>query len=162
MKIANVQAIVLDSGLDYGAPESGEESTGVRQCLLIKVSTDEGITGWSDVETAPQVCAPAVESPATGSGMFEGLRQLALGEYPFDVERLWARITPGQMMGKCRADEGQPCRTDVRLRFEHQRRYGRINFRMFSLRAASMGVRPFLSVDRGFAPLLRRRQTMRS
>src|SRR5437870_60745 len=73
MKITNVEAIILDSGLDYGAPESGEESAGVRQCVLIKVSTDEGITGWSDVETSPQVCAAAVDAPATGSGMVEGL-----------------------------------------------------------------------------------------
>ena len=95
MKITNVEAIALDSGVDYGAPESGEESGGVRHCLLLKVSTDEGITGWSDVETAPHVGAAVVESPVTGSGMFEGLRSLVIGEDPFDVERLWDKVYRG-------------------------------------------------------------------
>ena len=95
MKITDVEAIILNSGLEYGAPETGEESSGVRQCVLVKVSTDEGITGWSDVETAPQVCAAAVDAPGTGSGMFEGLRQLALDEDPFDVERFWDKVYRG-------------------------------------------------------------------
>lgn len=95
MKITDVEAIVLDSHLEYGAPESGEESSGVRHCFLLKVSTDEGITGWADVETEPHVCAAAVNAPATGSGMFEGLRHLVIGEDPFDVERLWDKIYRG-------------------------------------------------------------------
>src|SRR5579872_7361704 len=95
MKITDVEPIILDSGLNYGAPETGEESAGVRHCLLLKVSTDEGITGWSDVETAPHVGAAIVNSPASGSGMFEGLRELVLNEDPFDVERLWNKVYRG-------------------------------------------------------------------
>lgn len=30
MKITNVEAIILDSGMEYGAPHTGEESSGVR------------------------------------------------------------------------------------------------------------------------------------
>lgn len=95
MKIVDVEAIVLDSGIEYGAPESGAESAGVRHCLLLKVVTDEGIVGWSDIETAPHVAAAAVAAPATGSGMFEGLRALAVGEDPFAVERLWDKVYRG-------------------------------------------------------------------
>lgn len=95
MKITDVEAIVLDSGREYGAPETGEESAGVRHCVLLKVSTDEGITGWSDIETASHVCAAAVSAPETGSGMFEGLRQLVVGEDPFEVERLWDKVYRG-------------------------------------------------------------------
>lgn len=36
-----------------------------------------------------------VDAPATGSGMFEGLRSLVLGEDPFDVERLWDKVYRG-------------------------------------------------------------------
>jgi L-alanine-DL-glutamate epimerase-like enolase superfamily enzyme len=62
---------------------------------LLKVTTDEGITGWSDVETAPHVGAAAVSAPSSGADVFEGLRSLALGEDPFDVERLWDKIYRG-------------------------------------------------------------------
>jgi L-alanine-DL-glutamate epimerase-like enolase superfamily enzyme len=47
----------------------------VRRCLLLKVSTDAGITGWSDVETAPHVGAAVVAAPASGMDVFEGLRR---------------------------------------------------------------------------------------
>ena len=61
----------------------------------MKVSTDEGIVGWSDVETAPHVAAAAVRAPASGTKMMEGVRHLAIGEDPFDVERLWEKVYRG-------------------------------------------------------------------
>lgn len=95
MKITDVEAIVLQSPYDYAAPAGSQESHGVKYCLLLKVSTDEGIVGWSDVETAPHVAVAVVGAPATGSKMFEGLRSLVVGEDPFDVERLWDKIYRG-------------------------------------------------------------------
>src|SRR5690242_8300061 len=95
MKITDVEAIVLEARHAIKAPQGSEEATGVKRCLLIKVSTDEGITGWSDVETAPHVGAAAVNAPASGMDMFEGLRALVVGEDPFDVERLWDKIYRG-------------------------------------------------------------------
>ena len=55
MKITDVEGIVLQSPEKYLNPTGSEEAPGVAYCFLIKVSTDEGITGWSDVETAPQI-----------------------------------------------------------------------------------------------------------
>ncbi len=95
MKITDVEAIVLEAPAMYAAPEDCREASGVKYCLLLKVSTDEGIVGWSDVETAPHVGAAVVSSPCTGSEMMEGVRHLALGEDPFDVERLWNKIYRG-------------------------------------------------------------------
>jgi L-rhamnonate dehydratase len=95
MKITNVEAIVLQSPYENKSPEGSEEAHGVKHCLLIKVSTDEGITGWADVETAPHVGAAVVDAPASGSGVFEGLRKLVVGEDPFDVERLWDKVYRG-------------------------------------------------------------------
>ena len=95
MKITNVEAFVLESPYENVAPAGSEEARGVKHCLLLKVSTDEGLIGWSDIETAPHVAVAAVSAPASGIGMFEGLRQLVMGEDPFDVERLWDKIYRG-------------------------------------------------------------------
>jgi L-alanine-DL-glutamate epimerase-like enolase superfamily enzyme len=95
MKITNVEAIILESPELYRAPSGSEEAPGMRHCLLIKVSTDEGIVGWSDVETAPHVGAAAVEAPVSGTGVMDGIRELAIGEDPFDVERLWNKLYRG-------------------------------------------------------------------
>jgi L-rhamnonate dehydratase len=95
MKITDVEAIVIESPYENKPPAGSEEAHGVKHCLLLKVSTDEGITGWSDVETAPHVGAAAVNAPASGSGAFEGLRALVLGEDPFEVERLWDKVYRG-------------------------------------------------------------------
>jgi L-alanine-DL-glutamate epimerase-like enolase superfamily enzyme len=97
MKITDVQAFVLESPYENMPPAGSEEARGVRQCLLLKVSTDEGITGWADVETAPQVGAAAVSAPPSGAGVFEGLRHLVVGEDPFEVERLWDKVYRGSI-----------------------------------------------------------------
>ena len=95
MKITDLEAIVLESPYENKPPSGSEEAHGVKHCLLLKVSTDEGITGWSDVETAPHVAAAVVAAPASGAGVFEGVKSLVLGEDPFEVERLWDKIYRG-------------------------------------------------------------------
>ena len=102
MRITDVEGIVLQSPEKYGAPESEAEAEGVAYCFLLKVSTDEGVTGWSDVETAPHIAASIVSAPDTGSGMFEGLRELAVGEDPFETERLWDKICRASLFQRCR------------------------------------------------------------
>ncbi|HRP32297.1 MAG TPA: mandelate racemase/muconate lactonizing enzyme family protein [Agriterribacter sp.] len=95
MKISNVEAFILQSPFEITNPAGSDEARGVKHCLLIKVSTDEGITGWSDVETSPHVGEAVVNAPESGAGMFEGLKALVMGEDPFDVERLWDKIYKG-------------------------------------------------------------------
>jgi L-rhamnonate dehydratase len=95
MKITDVQAIILESPYANQPPKGSDEAHGVKHCLLLKVSTDEGIAGWSDVETAPHVAHAVVTAPESGAGVFEGLKALVLGQDPFDVERLWDRIYRG-------------------------------------------------------------------
>jgi L-alanine-DL-glutamate epimerase-like enolase superfamily enzyme len=79
MKITDVEAIVLQSPYENLPPAGSEEAHGVKHCLLLKVSTDEGVTGWSDVETSPHVGAAVVSAPKSGAGVFEGLKALAMG-----------------------------------------------------------------------------------
>jgi L-alanine-DL-glutamate epimerase-like enolase superfamily enzyme len=95
MKITNVEAFILESPFDIRPPEGSDEARGVKHCLLLKVSTDEGIVGWSDVETSPHVGEAVVNAPESGAGVFEGLRSLVIGQDPFDVERLWDKIYRG-------------------------------------------------------------------
>ena len=95
MKITNVEAFILESPYEYAWPEGSEEARGVKHCLLLKVSTDVGLVGWSDVETAAHVGVAVVNAPESGSGVFEGLRALVIGEDHFEVERLWDKIYRG-------------------------------------------------------------------
>jgi L-rhamnonate dehydratase len=95
MKITNVEPIILESPYDNRPPDGSEEAAGVKHLFLLKVTTDEGITGWSDVETAPHVATAAVNAPASGVEMLDGLRSLVVGEDPFDVERLWDKVYRG-------------------------------------------------------------------
>ncbi len=92
MKIKDVEAMVLKSSQEYAAPKGAEESHGVGYILVIKVMTDNGLIGYSDVETQPHVAKAAIDAPTSGSGMFDGLRQAILGEDPFEVERLWYKM----------------------------------------------------------------------
>jgi len=96
MKITEVEPILLRGSAAYGSGAGGAEATdnGDWQ-LLIRVATDEGLTGWSDVETL----APAAVSIIAGEGMatvgFQTLGSLLVGENPLDVERLWDKLYVG-------------------------------------------------------------------
>jgi L-alanine-DL-glutamate epimerase-like enolase superfamily enzyme len=80
----------------YGAASGTSEATdnGDWQ-LLVRVATDEGLTGWADVETL----APAARAIIAGPGMsavgFKALGELLIGENPLEVERLWDKLYVG-------------------------------------------------------------------
>jgi L-rhamnonate dehydratase len=92
MRITDVEAIVLDTGKNYPNPQEAGEAHGVRFISLIKVSTDEGITGWSDIETQPHVGRLIVDVPSGGAVGFESLRRALVGEDPLERERLWQKM----------------------------------------------------------------------
>jgi L-rhamnonate dehydratase len=91
MKITDVEAMVLDTGQDYSDPQAAVEAHGVRFVALIKVTTDAGICGWSDVETQPHVGHTIVNAPSGGQIGFESLRTALIGENPLERERLWQK-----------------------------------------------------------------------
>ncbi|MCL1858836.1 MAG: mandelate racemase/muconate lactonizing enzyme family protein [Oscillospiraceae bacterium] len=95
MKITDINGYILQSPREYLNPQGSEEASGVAYCFLLKITTDEGITGWSDIETAPHVAQSMISAPKTGSGFFEGLKELVIGEDPFETERLWDKIYRG-------------------------------------------------------------------
>jgi L-alanine-DL-glutamate epimerase-like enolase superfamily enzyme len=92
MKITQVEAFVLDSGKNYPDPSMGAEAHGVRFVSLLKISTDEGISGWSDIETQPHVGRSIVEAPSGGQIGFESLRRALIGEDPLERERLCQKM----------------------------------------------------------------------
>jgi L-alanine-DL-glutamate epimerase-like enolase superfamily enzyme len=92
MRITDVEAFVLDTGKDYASAAEVGEAPGVRFISLLKVTTDEGIVGWSDVETQPHVGRAVVEAPSGGQIGFESLRRALIGEDPLERERLWQKM----------------------------------------------------------------------
>ena len=82
MKITNVQAIVLK------LPEISSAADGTQDDLIIKVETDEGITGYGEVDTAP-VVGKAIVDAYMSHGTCYGLREVVVGSDPFDYEQIW-------------------------------------------------------------------------
>src|SRR4249920_2041350 len=68
---------------------------------IIRVSTDAGITGYSDMETCASVAKACVDAPKwsreEGMECFDGLASLLVGENPLEVERLWYRMYRGSI-----------------------------------------------------------------
>ena len=99
MKITNVEVLVLKSPGLYKRPESAEEPAGPTYMGLVRVSTDAGITGYSDMETSAPVAKAAVDAPSwsePGMECFEGLASLIIGENPLEPERLLVQDVPRQ------------------------------------------------------------------
>ena len=90
MKITSVEAIILESPRSYGV--HGGEASGPKYRSLLRVSTNAGIDGWAEIETQPHALKAVVEAPGDGTGFFDGIGSLAVGEDPFEVERLWTRL----------------------------------------------------------------------
>ncbi len=90
MKITKVESIILESPRSYGI-HSGEAS-GPKYRSLLRVSTDAGIDGWAEIETQPHALKAVIEAPGDGTGFFDGVGSLAVGEDPFQVEQLWTKL----------------------------------------------------------------------
>jgi L-alanine-DL-glutamate epimerase-like enolase superfamily enzyme len=100
MKITSAELFVLKSPGLYKNPEDAEEPSGPTYMGLVKVSTDTGICGYSDVETAPSIAKAAVEAPLwsePGMECFDGLASLLEGENPLEPERLWYKMYRGSI-----------------------------------------------------------------
>lgn len=100
MKITNVEVLVLKSPGLYARPEGSEEQPGPTYMGIVRVTTDAGITGYSDMETSAQVAKAAVEAPSWGEAgleFFDGLASLIVGENPLEPERLWYKMYRGSI-----------------------------------------------------------------
>jgi L-rhamnonate dehydratase len=101
VKITQVELFILKSPGLYNSPESSEEPLGPTYMGLVKVSTDAGICGYSDMETCASVAKACIDAPRwsqeEGMECFDGLASLIVGHNPLEVERLWYRMYRGSI-----------------------------------------------------------------
>ena len=79
MKITEVTAMVLR------LPEVTSACDGTQDTCLIKIETDEGITGWGEVDSCPTVVKAIVDAPLSHQ-ICNGLRNTLLGADPIAID----------------------------------------------------------------------------
>lgn len=90
MRITHIEAIPLR------LPEVGTRADGTQDDLLVRVHTDEGIVGVGEVDSSPGVAKAIIEAPLSHK-ISCGLRELVVGEDPFEIERLWDKMYQGSI-----------------------------------------------------------------
>jgi L-alanine-DL-glutamate epimerase-like enolase superfamily enzyme len=96
MKIVDVEPILLQGRESYSATAGcGEAVDNGDWQLLVKVTTDEGLAGWSDVETLASAAVACINGPGMGILGFRCLRDLLIGQDPLEPERLWHKLYIG-------------------------------------------------------------------
>ncbi len=85
MKISDVEAI------HCRVPHVEELPDGTLDVLIVKIHTDEGLTGIGEVTSQSYVCKAVFEAPRSAERR-HGLTSILKGEDPSDVERLWQKM----------------------------------------------------------------------
>ena len=89
MKITDVEAIVLRQAVvDDGIADGSQDD------LVVRIHTDEGITGIGEVDSSPELVQALVQAPSSHA-VATSLRDALIGEDPLDVERLWHKMYRG-------------------------------------------------------------------
>lgn len=85
MKIIDVESIYL-------RPKKIRERTDSSQdALIVKVKTDEGIVGYGEVDSLPLLAKAIIEAPYSHT-LSCGLREIVIGEDPFEYEKIWNKM----------------------------------------------------------------------
>ena len=85
MKITDVETIYLR------LPQVKEQCDSGQDALIVRVHTDEGISGIGEVDSAPLAVQGMIMGPFSHTTS-SGLRHLLVGEDPFETERLWEKM----------------------------------------------------------------------
>jgi L-alanine-DL-glutamate epimerase-like enolase superfamily enzyme len=85
VKIVNVEAIYVRQ------PEVKPQCDSGQDALIVRISTDAGVTGVGEVDSSPLAVKGAIEGPFT-STITTGLREILIGEDPFETEYLWHKM----------------------------------------------------------------------
>ncbi len=96
MKIVAVDPILLRGEQTYVATQGGEEAVdnGDWQ-LIVKITTDQGLVGWGDIETLASAAAAIIGGPGMSILGFKALGDLLIGEDPTDTTRIWNKLYIG-------------------------------------------------------------------
>jgi L-alanine-DL-glutamate epimerase-like enolase superfamily enzyme len=82
MKITDIETTMLR------LPEVSPVGDGLQDVLIIRVHTDEGITGIGEAHTCPLVLKAIIEAPVSQLTV-QGLKQLLIGRNPLEINELW-------------------------------------------------------------------------
>jgi len=89
VKITDVEAIVLrQAEVNEGIADGSQDD------LVVRIHTDEGITGIGEVDSSPELVQALVQAPSSHA-VAVSLRDVLIGENPLDVERLWQKMYRG-------------------------------------------------------------------
>jgi len=91
MKITRVDPIVLR------LPNVRDITDGTQDDLIVRIETDEGITGIGEVDAPPTVVKALIQAPISHSWA-KGLEQLLIGENPLNIEYLWEKLYQGSIL----------------------------------------------------------------
>lgn len=85
LKITNVEALYIRQSKVKQQCDSGQD------VLIVRISTDAGIVGIGEVDSAPLAVKAVIEGPYSHT-ITSGLRELLIGEDPLLTEYLWYRM----------------------------------------------------------------------
>nr|MBC8290643.1 mandelate racemase/muconate lactonizing enzyme family protein [Planctomycetota bacterium] len=85
MKITSVEPIHLRVPNVEALPD------GTLDVLIVKIHTDEGITGVGEVTSQSYVCKACFDAPRSAARR-HGLTSILVGEDPLNVEGLWEKM----------------------------------------------------------------------
>ncbi|MCL4797707.1 MAG: hypothetical protein KJZ84_24295 [Bryobacteraceae bacterium] len=92
MKITGVEAIYVRQQQVKVQCDSGQDA------LIVKVTTDAGITGIGEVDSNPLGAKGVIEGPFSHTTA-AGLASLIIGEDPFETEKIWRKMYRGNIYG---------------------------------------------------------------
>lgn len=72
-------------------PQIQERTDSSQDALIVRITTDAGITGWGEVDSCPWAVKAAIEAPISHT-IAGGLRALLIGEDPLEIKRLWKKM----------------------------------------------------------------------
>jgi L-alanine-DL-glutamate epimerase-like enolase superfamily enzyme len=90
MKITDVEVMILS------LPQIVERTDGSQDTAVVLVTTDEGITGIGEVDSSPWIVKAIIEAGKSHT-LCRGLREIVLGEDPFQVARIWEKMYQGSI-----------------------------------------------------------------
>jgi L-alanine-DL-glutamate epimerase-like enolase superfamily enzyme len=92
LKITGVEAIYLRQ------PQVKEQCDSGQDALIVRVTTDAGIVGLGEVDSAPLAAKAAIEGPFSHTTA-TGLAHVVVGEDPFRTEYLWHKMYRANIYG---------------------------------------------------------------
>lgn len=95
MKITEIEVIPLRI-----PNQDASIADGIQDDVVVRVHTDEGITGLGEADSSPMVVKAVFDAWASWP-FSRGLRDILIGQDPFEVERLWDQMRIGTLwMGR--------------------------------------------------------------